>query len=157
MLARPLWDVLKPFESGQKSCQRSHVILLWCQSLAAQQDATVLHHLQKKEEKSTITRQTLQKNYHNALSLWAALIGIISSVNTVHTSKEQLNNKWVGRIENQRWADWKLKGCKMSECSNRRRGAASERAYYARLLITLPWLSQGSWLANRGPRDKTHS
>lgn len=68
-----------------------------------------------------------------------------------------LNNKRAGRGEN--WttaADWKLKGCKMSACSNKARGAASG-AYYIQLLITLPWLSQGPWLANRSPRDKTHS
>lgn len=60
-----------------------------------------------------------------------------------------LNNKRAGRGEN--WttaADWKLKGCKMSACSNN---------FYIQLLITLPWLSQGPWLANSSPRDKTHS
>lgn len=128
------------------------------------QQAKITLHFYKKT--TTVHPHKMTKNpCHSVLSFWAVLICIISSVNMAHTFEQQprglLNNKGEARIENQRLADWKLKDCKMSVCSNREReregGRGCERAYYAWLLITLPWLSQASWLENRSPWDKTHS
>lgn len=88
------------------------------------QQAKITLHFYKKTTTVHPHKMT-KKPCHSVLSFWAVLICIISSVNMAHTFEQQprglLNNKGEARIENQQLADWKLKGCKMSVCSNRER------------------------------------